>query len=300
MLHGFIASSPFLITLGIVLFFRKIGLLKQEYKTAVGAVLFNLSIPALIISLLKDTRLSSSDLAYFAMAVILWIAVASVGFFFVKILHLNKPQAGALMLCFIGLGTGPVVYPLVQLNYSSLAFSKMVLFDIASYIMTITFGYLIAIIYGKIDRIGFKTVAQKIFASPIIISIVIGAVLAYLPFKLPIVNGLISYTASSFGLLSAVLLGLSLTPPKFSDKLALIAPIMKISLGLSLGLLITFIVGFQGEFRSAIVLASGGSIPLITLVFAEKENLDTAFLSKAVTFALLLSLVVLTLLVGIL
>lgn len=285
--------APFLLTILATLTLRRFKILHQSDKSAVISILFNLSIPALIISLLKNSNFQASDYKYIIAGVLVWIALAAIGFVSSRIIRFSPTESNTAFISFLGFQIGPLIYPLVLPNFASDAFAKMVLFDITLFLLMMTITYGLSIYYGagKFDK---KILAHKILYSPVVISIIIGVFLSSINFSMPLLDHTLDYLKASFGPLASILLGLSLTRISRSDFQRIIPiSLMKVLGGMAIGFIITSILKIHGDYRSTIVLASAAPVPLTVLVFAEAEKLDSVLMSKIVALTIATALIIL-------
>jgi len=297
-----INSLPFLTTVILVKLLQQIGLIKEKYRTSIATILFNLVVPALIILLMQDMSIFLSDLKFSAMAFIAWFLSGVVGWIYTKIAKMPRKKAGSIIIGFLSFSIGIVVYPLVSLNYNNEVFAKVVLYDvIGHFFILMTLTYAVAIFYGENNNANFSANLKKIITSPIVISMIIGVLMSVFQFRHEILTKTLNYISSSFGLLVAALLALSLKLPKMTGLVNLsIFTIVKLISGIALGFLISWMFGITGDIRSGIILATASPVSVTNLVFAETEKLDVELVGQLISFTLIVSLIALPILIAIL
>ena len=301
LLSGVINSLPFLLTIITVALLKRIKLLDDSHKNATTSILFNLAIPALIIKLLSETTFDFSNSKFIIFGILLWSLSILFGIIFFNIFRVDRRLKGSLVLSFIGFAVGPVVYPLMPLNYTSDAFVTLIVADLMMFLLMMTVGYFIAIFYGNKGKFKLGESFKKIISSPIVWSIIFGVIVSLFNIDISFANSFLNYVSSGFGFLAAVLLGLTLSIPSFSSsKIVFLSVFVKMFSSFIIALLLLNLLGITGEYREVLLILSLAPTPLTALVLAEKEDLLTKELGQITALSYLVGIILIPIMIGIL
>jgi malate permease and related proteins len=292
----FLNNLPFLLSIVVTYLAKEIGLLKNEDKATITRIAFNIVIPALIIKLLIENSIGLPDVKYIFVGIIIWSLLLVTGYFISKIY--SKTVRKEVFIAFMGLACGPIIYPLVMLNYSTKVFSHLVIADITNFLLLMTFSYGSIVYMGKNKNPNLAQTLKKIILSPIVISIILGVLLSLININTKVAVNILAFFANSFTFLAGILLGLTINLKKIEEyKTVLTVATFKIVAGLIIGLLTVKLMGISGKTAEVLIMASTAPVPLTVLIFAEIEKIPTKLLGQLVPFTILLSIITLPILV---
>lgn len=294
--------APFLLTIAIVKIFQQFKIVEKKHKDGIIALGWNIVFPALMIIIFQETSISVADLKFSLMAIISWILLGLIGLITAKLLKLNRKQEGTLIIGFLSLSIGILIYPLVELSYSAEIFSSVVIYDLLGhFFLLMTLTYAIAVKYGASKTTNIQENIRKILFSPIIISLIIGIFLSITNVKIPILNNTLEYISAAFGFLIAAILALTLSLPKKDDLTIIsVASVLKLIAGLLIGAILVYLFGLKGDLATAIIISTAAPVSLTTIIFAETEKLDSKLMAQFTVMSLLISLIALPIVMAVL
>lgn len=269
------------------------GVLRSSDAKTIGKLLTTLALPAVILRALATATITP-DLIYLPLsALVVVLGLTAIAFLGVRCLKWEKATAGALMTTFPTFEGGAVGYPIMLLTFGDAGLSRMVLFDLAQAIYLLTVVYGLSAWFGQAGITG-RAVALKLAQTPFFWAIVLGLILNALDLGNGVLLGLLNIAGDSFLLLVLLLLGMEFQVQLSSvGRFALLA-LAKIGCGLGLGWAATQAFGLQGVEQAAVL--AGAALPpsLLTLLFAQENNLDTRFAISFISAAVPLYLALVT------
>lgn len=160
--------------------------------------------------------------------------------------------------------------------------------------------------YGIVEMSGDKTLItpRKVFLSPGIIGVLIGAVIFVFSLKIPaVISSAMSYMAALNVPLPMMIVGYYLGDTNIAQALKDIKSYKCLFLRLmifpvlALGLL--YLCGIRGTLLSALIIAASAPIGATTTMFSEKFGRDTELSVRLVSLSTLLSMLTMPLIIGI-
>ena len=289
--------APTFATFFLGFLFRRFGILDESAVDTLFRLIFNLALPALLLSVLPfaDIRQSMLALPLASLAVIALTggAAALSG----RLLRLPPESLGVLYSGAIIMNLG-FVMPFVKSFYGDEGLARLFVFDLPNSISAYTLAYALACHNG---RSGVRGAALKVLSSPPVWALAIGIAMNLLDLRPgPIETGILQSLSS----LAIPLLLLSLGA---SARFAAVRPLHLISgvavrmlLGLGAGVLLSLLLKLEGLDRAIVIIAASAPAGFNTLTFASLEDLDRSLAATLVTTGMLISLVLVPLLVAIL
>ncbi len=272
---------------------RQTGLLRPSDAQTIGKLLTTLALPAVILRALATATITP-ELIYLPLsALVVVVGLTAIALVGVRWLKWEKPQAGALMTTFPTFEGGAVGYPIMLLTFGDVGLSRIVLFDLAQAIYLLTVVYCLSAWFGQAGVTG-RGVALKLAQTPFFWAILLGLTINALSWTNDVLLGLLDIVSNSFLLLVLLLLGMEFQVQLSSAGGYILLALIKIGGGLSLGWAATQAFGLE-DVEQAAVLA-GAALPpsMLTLIFAQENNLDTRFVISFISAAVPLYLVVVT------
>lgn len=193
------------------------------------------------------------------------------------------------------------MFPFILAIYGESGFADAILYDFGNSLMVATFTYGVAFKYGGLSHNSFA-MFYRILKSPLLWSLVLAVVLSITNIDLPmqvynIANPLAQMTSPVILIALGIFFSLSLK----DIKLVSLALIIRMVLGLAIGLAFATLVGMEGETLVIVTLCSAAPIGFMALTFTSMAKLDMDLTSSAVSLSILVALFyipVLILLIG--
>ncbi len=272
------------------------NVLHADDSKVFSRLLLNVVLPALLIQILWTTKLEW-DLIYFPLAsLVILVALLVLGFLFAHLLGLKDKTKNAFVTAFPTIDAGNVGYPFMFLLFGTVGLSRIVLLDIMNVLFLFLIVYPLAYGLGK-GKVTLRDSIQKIVSVPIVWGIVLGILLNIVGFQNELVSNTLGTISEALLLIVMMFLGVEFNPKLSSFKLPVSTILLKTVVGVTLGLVVSHIFGFQGVDRIATVIWASLPASLICIIFAKENKLDTEFTSNMLSIALPLAIVFMTIIV---
>ena len=256
---------------------------KIDLKTLADLVIY-VSAPALTLTQLSMQRMSIQEImGISASAVFVILGCGLIAYLIFKITKAAVPLGIYLPIMFMN--TGFIGYPLALFAFGGLGLNKAIIFDLTNAALIFTLGiYLVS--QGK-DR-------WQIFKIPFIYAALLGLILSFTGIRLPqyIYSPLYIIGGTTIPL-ALLMLGCRLANMKIvSWKLPLIASVLRIGVGLGLGLLAVFIFKLSGITAKVVILISSLSSAITCIALSEEYDTDQELIASTIALSTVISFVV--------
>ncbi|NEP57572.1 MAG: hypothetical protein F6K31_11185 [Symploca sp. SIO2G7] len=284
---------PLIIIFLIGLLLRKLKVLELKDSQVIGKLLANLVLPAIVFKSLYTAQIEA-DLIYLPVAgLFVVLSLTLIIAFVLRFFKLERIRKGALLITFPSWEAGAIGYTFMLLAFGELGLSRIVLFDLAQVIFLFTVIYFIACQFGQ-TQFKLKDGILAFLKTPVIWAIILALVLKLFKFNDSLLLSSLAPLENSFFFLILILLSLKFNFQLSSLKLCLIVTLAKTFCGLGLGWLAAMMFGFTGLERTAIIVGSSLPPSMLTLIFSEKNNLDTKLVANLLSISLPFSCVFMT------
>ncbi|MGK7899662.1 MAG: AEC family transporter [Xenococcus sp. (in: cyanobacteria)] len=274
---------------------KKLKVLRSEDTKVLGKLLANLVLPAIVFKSLYTAQIEA-NLLYLPVAAFLVVSsLTLIAWLSLRFLKRDRSRQGAFLTTFPTFEGGVIGYPFMFLTFGDLGLSRIVLFDMAQAIFLFTVVYFISCQFGQ-TKFEIRQGIENLVKTPIIWAIVLALILKTIGFNNSLLLDSLSIIENSFFFLILILLSLEFNLDLSYFKLCLLTTIAKTFCGAGLGWLTTMIFGFTGVEQVAVIVGSSLPPSMLTLIFAEKNNLDTKFVANLLSIALPFSCLFLSLL----
>ncbi|GAA4062698.1 AEC family transporter [Amphibacillus indicireducens] len=292
--------SVIIILLGFIL--KKIGLLKETDGSAISRLIFNLTLPALIIVSFHDLVFEPSLMILVLAGFVFGLVLAAVGIFvFNK--EPNKAK-GVLIMIVPGMNIGLFAYPLVEGIWGTEGIKYFGMLDAGNAFIVFGLTYLLGSYYIDRDEpIQFGTAIKKLTNSvPLMVYLFI-FIIKFLQIQIPtLVVETASVISNANMPLSLLLLGLYLNFNFDRRYLKRLIKVMITRYGTSLiiGLLIFFFLPVSDMIRMTLLIGLSLPLPLTVIPYSEEFNYDSRFVVMVTNVTILFSFLVIWLLTNLL
>lgn len=288
-----IQMLPMLLVCGLGWGLRRGDLLTRNDAQTLGKVITYLALPAVILRALATASMTP-DFVYLPLAAgLVVLGLTAIAAMLLRALRWDRPQAGALITTFPTFEGGAVGYPLMLLAFGEAGLSRLVLFDLAQAIYLLTVVYALAAWFGQ-AQISPKAIATKLTKTPFFWAIWVGLGANASGLQSPLLLNLLDILANSFVLLVLLLLGMEFQVPRSAVGRYGLLALAKIGCGLGLGWLATSLFNLTGIERAAVLVGSALPPSLLTLLFAQENQLDSRFTVSFISVAVPLYVLIMT------
>ncbi|KAB7671164.1 AEC family transporter [Bacillus sp. B1-b2] len=285
--------SIIIIAIGYI--FKRSNLLKEKDGEAIARLIFNITLPCLIISTFHNIILEKSLVMLIIIGLTYGILIAFIGLYFLrKEARTNKGMLGMLMP---GFNIGLFAYPLVQGIWGAEGIKYFGMFDIGNAFATFGISYLIGSYYSKEnDTLNVKSAVHKMSKSiPLMTYMVILIVnIIGIAIPSPIID--ITNTISKANMpLSLLLLGIYLNFTFDKSYWKGIGKVLglRYSVGLVLGATCFFLLPVEDMFRYTVLIALILPMPTSVLPYSVEFNYNQRFVGTAANLSILISFLLL-------
>jgi predicted permease len=281
---------PFLITFTVGFTARRLKVLNSDHCKQILKLTFYIFTPCLILKTIPTIDLSAKQFTLpAAAAIILFTEFILATLIFRKISRSRKTR-GAMVLAASIMNTG-FIMPFVFEFAGDSGLSQLFLFDLGNTVLVLTFLFFISSQYGKQN---ISSSFKSLVTSPPLWALIIGYLINISNFTIPeyIYSSLDFISQATFPLILVALGGLlefDLTRFKYA-----IGPIvLRMGLGLVLGIILIIVFRFTGTYRLVVILAASSPCGFNSVIFSSLHNLDARTAATAVSVSLILSMILL-------
>ena len=281
--------------LGMLL--RKASILNRHAADALFKLVYYLTLPALLLSVLPYVVISRQMFTLPLVSSLIIIVTASLAIVTGKALGMSKQSYAVLVTGSIIMNLG-FIMPFVQSFYGDDGLARLFLFDIPNGLSTYIFAYSIAGRYGGIAE---KPILRKLIISPPLLALLAGLFMNALSLRPDAISIAILHSISKLTIPLILLgLGASFTLAKINPVYLASGIALRMLLGLCLGMGLARVFNLEGLDRAIVVLSATAPAGFNTMTFASIENLDREFAATLVAACMIVSLILIPLLLTIL
>jgi len=282
--------------IGIGYLFKKMNLIKEKDGETISRIIFNLSLPALIIVSLNSVKIEASLIMIPIIVLLYGVLSVILAFFVFK--KERKELRGTLMMLSAGHNVGLFVFPIAEAIWGAKGLLYFGMFDAGTSVIVFGLVYLVGSYYSE-EGLSLKPISilKKFSRSLPFMSYLTMSVLNFSHIHLP--SGIIdvaSIISKANMPLSLLLLGLYLN---FSFEKQFLRPIIKILLfrygvGLLIGISLYMLLPFNQMFRTTLLMGFILPIGLAVIPYAHEFKYKTTILIGTISnICILVSIVLL-------
>lgn len=272
-------------------FLKRIKIIKEQDGDGISRVIFNITLPALIINTFNSMKIDKSLLIISVISLVYGLFMSLFGIFIFR--KEPRKSRGALSMLVPAFNVGLFAYPLFQAIWGEKSLKYIGMFDMGNTIPTFVFCYIIACYFSSGDaKISYKDIFKKLISSIPLMSYVITLIinLAGLHYPEPVV-AVCKLLQKANMPLSLILLGICLN---FSIDKKFFKSMMKILLsrygiGLFVGIILFKILPFEPIFRYTILIGLILPIAMAVVPFSVQLGYDKKFTGTMCSITIILS-----------
>jgi predicted permease len=288
-------SAQLQITLLILLFAagffaRRKGWLGPAQAGWMLRVVLNFGLPSLFLAGLSQLPLRREFIALPLSSLLVMGVTLAVALVITRRMHLPRVDQGVLVLSVISLNNS-LLFPFALAGWGQEGFSQLALFDFGHALMQGSLVYVLAASYGG-HGAGVGAILRRVLSFPPLWALVIALAVNFSGLAVP---ALLLTTLGMAGrvilLMVVVALGVLFDARMLRSTSVHVALLLRIGLGLLLGLLCVHLFGLTGMTRSVVLLGSAAPIGFSAVVLASRENLNRDLAASAASVSVLVGLV---------
>lgn len=282
-----------IIALGYTL--KRLNIIKEKDGEALSRVIFNLTLPALVIVSFHNMTFDSSLFLLILLGFLFGIFTSIIGLLIFR--KEERKTKGMLTMLVSGFNIGLFAYPLVEGIWGKEGIQYFAMFDVGNAFITFGTIYLIGSFFATEQaELNFKSIVEKLTRSIPLMTYLVVCLLAIVNIQLPnIVINISGIIASANMPLSFLLLGiyLSFTLDKMYKKQMIKVLAIRYITGLLVGISLFFILPFNEMFKYTILLGFILPISVSVLPYSVEFNYDRKFVGTVSNISILISFVLL-------
>lgn len=265
-------------------------------------IIFNITLPALIISTFNSMKLDIS-LAFLGITSFLFgILMCLAAIFAFK--NEDKKLRGAFSMMLPGFNVGLFAYPVVEAIWGYEGLKYFGMFDMGNSITMFVTCYLIANYFSANDKpINFKTTSRKLFTSIPLMCYIITLIIniSGLHYPEPVIN-ICKVLGKANMPLSLLLLGICLNfnMDKIYRKNVIKVLSIRYIVGLAIGLIFFIFVPFGKLFKYTILIGLTLPVGMAVIPYAVEFNYDKRLIGTVCNITLILSFILIWIIVNVL
>ncbi|MFC4403487.1 AEC family transporter [Gracilibacillus xinjiangensis] len=269
--------SIFIIAVGFLL--KKTNIVKEEDGEGVARIIFNLTLPCLIIVTFNDVAFTSSLFYLILIAFFYGIVIGFIALFIFR--KQSRHDSGMFSMMVPGLNIGLFAYPLVEGLWGLEGLKYFGMFDVGNAFIVFGLSYIIAGIYS--DNTGIvetRAITYKLAKSIPLQTYLVMCLFSIIGWNVPVFVMDVSSIISKANMpLSLLLLGLYLnfSFAKGYGKLITTYLITRYGIGIVLGLLCYYLLPVEEMFRFTLlvgfILPASMSVLPYSIIFGYNQRL---------------------------
>lgn len=282
-----------IIALGYIL--KHFNIIKEKDGEALSRIIFNITLPALIIVSFNDMTIEPSLFLLIIVGFLYGIIACIIGLIVFK--NEKRKTKGMLTMLVAGFNIGLFAYPLVEGIWGKIGIQYFGMFDVGNAFIVFGAIYLVGSYYSSDDiQLDFKGIIQKLSKSIPMMTYVIVCILAISNIQVPSVILNISEIISSANMpLSFLLLGIYLSfsiNKSFKQQMIKVLAVRYI-IGLIVGIIIFYFTPFNTMFRYTVLLGLILPISISVLPYSVEFDYDRKFVGTVSNITILISFLLL-------
>jgi len=281
--------SVIIIALGYL--FKRFNILKEKDGEGLSRIVFNLTLPALIVVTFNDIHLDFSLVLLIVSAIVYGGLIASVGLFVYR--KEASRIKGTLMMLVPGFNIGLFAYPLVEGIWGQKGLQYFGMFDVGNAFIVFGLIYIMGSFYSSEDvHLSVTFIVKKMLKSIPFITYIVVCLLNIANWHLPVPVIHVSRVISAANMpMSLLLLGLYLnfTFDKSYNRLILKLLSIRYVVGLVVGILLFFLLPMGEMFKYTLLLGFILPTSASVLPYAVEFGYDQRFVGTVSNITVLIS-----------
>lgn len=285
-----------IISLGYLL--KRGNIIKEKDGEGLSRIIFNLTLPSIIIVTFSDITLESSLFLLIFIGLLYGVLIGFLGLFVFR--KKQRNIKGMLGMMVPGLNIGLFAYPLVEAIFGKEGITYFGMLDVGNAFIVFGLSYLIGSFYSKEDvKLDFKTVVSKMSKSIPLMTYILVVIINLIGLSIPSVVVDVADIISGANMpLSLLLLGiyLNFSFDRSYVKLMLQYLGLRYGVGLLLGLICFFVLPFDDMFKYTVLLGFLLPTSMSVLPYSVEFEYNQKFVGTLSNLTIIISFILLWLL----
>jgi predicted permease len=299
------ANEQFLLSMLIIIIgyvFKRVNLIKEEDGESLSRIIFNITLPALIINTFNTIVIDFSLILITIIGIVYGLFMALLGGVVFK--NEDRKTRGMLSMLVPSFNIGLFAYPLVEAIWGHEGIKYFGMFDVGNSLVVFGVSYIVAGYFSsEKSDLTFASISGKLLKSVPLLSYIIVFVLAVSDLHFPgIVLDVTKILARANMPLSLLLLGVYLSFSLDANHLKNIIKVLAVRylMGIVVGTTFFFIMPFDTMFKYTMLIGFLLPIPTAVIQYAIEFDYDKNFVGTVANITILLSFFLVWIIVGML
>jgi predicted permease len=280
--------------IGILL--RSFGLADREQSAFLFRIILYVTLPALVFLAIADAELTRRTVLLPVLCFVINLVCTFVAIVYARTANLDDRHAGTLILG-AGITNMLFVFPFVLATLGRAALAEAILFDLGNAVFVATVAYSLAIRFGKSRVATVTSFLFKTLRSPIFLAVAAGIVANILDWSVPeIAKEILSPLGAATIPLVLIAIGISFSIVGLFGRLPIMTLLLRMPLGLIIGMLIVWTLGFEGLTAAVIVVSAAAPIGFSSVTLVSIADLDIEQAASALSISIAVGMISTTLL----
>lgn len=277
----------FIFFLGVLL--KRIRLFKKEDGDRFLSLVFNVSLPALILLSVTQIKLSFDFIFLPICPVLIIFGTYVFALLASKFFHFDKKSYAVFLIGSTIINTG-FTLPFFIAAYGNEGLARASMFDLGNGLLVLTFIYYIAVKYSD-NQSSTKTLIKKFLFLPPLWAFIPGFFLNLLHVKLPVTAFNFLETIGNLTIpLTMLALGIYFRPKVVNLKALISVISIRMLFGLLIGFLLVYAFHLDHLNRMIVLINAASPVGYNTMIYSSLENLDTELAASLVSFSIFFGL----------
>ncbi|MFX1570539.1 MAG: AEC family transporter [Promethearchaeota archaeon] len=292
----------FLLSLTIIIIgyiLKKFNIITEENGKTIAKVIFNVTLPALILKVMGSIEITASLGLITLISVLYCIPIICLAFLLFK--KYPREIKGLMFMTIIGFNVVHLAYPLIEGIWNEEGLKYIAMFDIGNAIVIFVICYILGLIFSPKNnfqdrREQIKNILLKLLKSAPLMSYIFVLVLKLFNLEFPLfVSDLLDILSRANMALTLLLLGIFLNFKfeKTQWKNVIIVLLIRYSFGLIIGITLFFLLPFDILYRGILTIALILPIGLAIIPFAVEFEYNVRFAGMVTNLTIIISFILL-------
>lgn len=272
---------------------KKLNLIKEKDGEGISRIIFNFTLPSLVISTFSTIKVESSLILMPIINMIYCGLIASAALFIFR--KESRKNIGELSMTSAGFNIGLFAYPLVESLWGVEGLKYFGMFDMGNAIIVFGMCFFIASYYSSDEgKVNFRDMLIRVSKSIPLLAYMLTLAINLSGLHYPNVIVDIAKTLSKANMpLSLLLLGvyLSFTFEKIYWKNMLKVLALRYGVGLAVGIVLYMILPFEPLFRNTVLIGVVLPISMTVIPYAVQFEYDHIFVGTLTNFTIIISFI---------
>ena len=266
--------SLVIIAIGYVV--KRTGLVTKREGQTLSKLILNITLPALIIVTFAEVAFEGHLLWLALIAILYGVALM----FFTRFIFKKevRPDQGVFVISLLGFNVGLFAYPFVETIWGAEGLKHMAFFDMGNAVLIFGLAYIAAVLYAPGEKdVDVRFIVVKLLTFFPLIAYVAALMISLFEIRLPdfgleILNTVASANAILVLLLLGIYLEFHLDRSLWTSFMKVI--VIKYGAGLSVGLILFFLLPFDDLYRATILLGLVLPTGMAVIPYAVQNKLN--------------------------